>query len=168
LQLQIPGYGLTAVQICRIEAGMIVPGWDTAGEFTDLEKERTPYELTLGWNVKLDQERDFAGKEALEKQKATGPRFRLKGITIDHSGQVEEGQELFSNIDGKRVQVGNLPSLIWKESANQWIGFASMIVAHADISNTFILDGNSEVECQLCKLPFINLERRNQVPASVE
>lgn len=63
LGFEILGYGLSAVQICRIEAGMIVPGWDTAGEFVDKSRERTPYELTLGWNVKLQRDEAFAGNK---------------------------------------------------------------------------------------------------------
>ncbi|MCP4271789.1 MAG: aminomethyl transferase family protein [Gammaproteobacteria bacterium] len=165
LGLQIPGYGLTAVQICRIEAGMIVPGWDTAGEFTDLENERTPYELTLGWNVKLDREEEFVGKAALTQQKLTGPRFRMKGITINHACSVEEGQELYANINGERITVGTLPSLIWNADKSQWIGFVSLKINHADVNNTYIKENDTEIDCQICKLPFINLQHRVQVPA---
>ena len=35
LGFKVLGYGLSAVQICRIEAAMVVPGWDTSGEFTN-------------------------------------------------------------------------------------------------------------------------------------
>jgi len=167
LDLQIPGYGLTAVQICRIEAGMIVPGWDTIGEFTDLDKERTPYELTLGWNVKLDREEEFVGKTALTLEKATGPRFRMKGITINQHCSVEEGQELYANINGKRVTVGTLPSLIWNADKSQWIGFVSLKIDHAEVDNTYIIDNDTEVNCHISKLPFINLQHRVQVPAMV-
>jgi len=167
LSIQIPGYALTALQICRIEAGMIVPGWDTAGEFTDLNYERTPYELTLGWNVKLDREVNFVGKEALAEQKANGPRFRMKGFLIHEQCSLEEGQVLFADIDGEQVQVGTLPSLVWNASKQQWIGFASLKIAHLNIDKTYIIDNDKSVNCEICKLPFINLEHRNQVPAAL-
>ena len=54
--LQISGYGLTTIQLCRMESGMIVPGWDTAQTFEDPEFERSPFELGLGWNVDLDRD----------------------------------------------------------------------------------------------------------------
>ncbi|MEO8329103.1 MAG: hypothetical protein ABI586_03770, partial [Candidatus Nanopelagicales bacterium] len=43
LGIQISGYGLTTIQLCRMEGGMIVPGWDTAQTFDDPEFERSPY-----------------------------------------------------------------------------------------------------------------------------
>ncbi len=165
LGIEIPGYGLTAVQICRLEAGMIVPGWDTSGEFTDREKERTPYELTLGWNVKLDREDDFVGKEALKAHKTTGPRFRMKGFTINASCSIEDGQLLYADIDGNRTAIGSLPSVVWKAETAQWLGFASIRIEQVDTENVYILDGEKVFDCNICKVPFINLEHRNQVPA---
>jgi len=167
LNIQIPGYGLTALQACRIEAGMIVPGWDTAGEFTNLENERTPYELMLGWNVKLDREEDFVGKAALTQLKVDGPRFKMKGFTIDEHCSIEEGQPLFSNIEGKQIQIGTLPSLVWHASIKQWIGYASIKTAYVDVENTFIVHEGNEINCRICKLPFINLKHRNDVPATL-
>ncbi|RLA04115.1 MAG: hypothetical protein DRQ47_03910 [Gammaproteobacteria bacterium] len=169
LGLKIPGYGLTAVQICRIQAGMIVPGWDTAGEFVDLNNERTPYELTLGWNVKLDREDAFVGKAALAAQKSTGPRFRMKGITIDKACAIEEGQILYANIKDQRTAIGTLPSLIWNSHANQWLGYASLETTFTDILEGFVVDNESDrpIACQIQKLPFINFEHRNQVPAAL-
>jgi len=144
---------------------MIVPGWDTASEFTDMDKERTPYELTLGWNVKVDREDDFAGKEALIKLKAQGPRFRMKGFTINNDCSVEDGQPLYADINGERTVIGALPSVIWKAEAEQWLGFSSIRIEHADVEKTYILDDDKAINCEICKLPFINLEHRNQVPA---
>jgi len=167
LSIQIPGYALTALQICRIEAGMIVPGWDTAGEFTDLDNERTPYELTLGWNVKLDRDVEFIGKKALAEQKANGPRFRMKGILINQQCSIEEGQHLYTNIKGEQVQIGTLPSLVWNASEQQWIGFASLKIAYVNSDKCFIIDEEKAIDCTICKLPFINLEHRNQVPAAL-
>ncbi|MCP3674996.1 MAG: aminomethyl transferase family protein [Gammaproteobacteria bacterium] len=167
LAFKIPGYALTALQICRIEAGMIVPGWDTAGEFTDIEKERTPYELTLGWNVKLDRDVNFVGKNALAEQKANGPRFRMKGFHINEQCLIEEGQALFANIDGEQIQVGTLPSLVWNASKQQWIGLASLKIAYVNCEDVYVLNNDTAINCNICKLPFINLEHRNIVPAAL-
>ncbi|MEH6586197.1 MAG: aminomethyltransferase family protein [Halioglobus sp.] len=161
----VPGYALSALQIARIEAGMIVPGWDTAGEFTNLDNERTPYELTLGWNVKLDREGSFCGKEALRKLKEAGPRFRMKGFKIIEDCALDEGQHLFAMVDGQAAQVGALPSIIWHALEQQWIGFASLKAEFTEIDKMFVVIDGKEIPCSILSLPMISLDRRSQVPA---
>ena len=161
------GYGLITAQIGRIEAGMIVPGWDTSGTFEDLEHERTPLELTLSWNVKLKREDAFAGKAALIRQKADGPRFVMKGVRLDDPAEIEEGADLFTLIDGERIKVGTIPSLIWHVQDECWLGFASLQAAHKSVENVFALSGETQVNADLSKLPFVQFERRAQTPAPV-
>jgi aminomethyltransferase len=165
LGFDVTGYALSALQICRIEAGMIVPGWDTAGLFRNPEQERTPFELTLGWNVKLDRDTQFAGKNSLIKWKAEGTRFKMKGVRIDAPGPLSEGQDLFATIDGRAVRIGSLPSIVWHTRDDVWIGFASVAAAHADIQSPFVVVDAKPVACQFCKLPFIKLEHASQLPA---
>lgn len=165
LNLKIPGYGLSAVQVARLEAGMIVPGWDTAGEFQDLEQERTPFELSLNWNVKLKHEGDFVGKSALKVHKANGPRYKMSGFEIKAQCAIEDGEPLYAYIEGKTIEVGSLPSTAWHTAKKHWIGFASIKSEYAGVEDVFVLSGDERFECELCKVPFINLERRNQVPA---
>ncbi|MEM7740456.1 MAG: hypothetical protein AAF225_06615, partial [Pseudomonadota bacterium] len=159
------GYGLTAIQMGRIEAGMIVPGWDTAGTFDDSADERTPLELTLGWNVKLDRGMDFVGENALRAQKANGTRFKMRGIRIDHSAPIEEGTDLFTTVDGQRTTIGKVPSLIWHAVEECWIGFASLKAAYAKAETVYVLSDDQAVDGELCNLPFIQLDRRTQTPA---
>lgn len=167
LDIKILGYGLTVVNICRLEAGMIVPGWDTSGTFEDLQDERTPFELTLGWNVKLANDTDFVGKKALTKLKTQGPRFKMKGIKISQSCALEDGQELFANIDGVTFKIGKLPSIVWHENENYWLGFASIISDCASIKDIFVVcnETTKSIKGEICKIPFIDLAQRNQVPA---
>lgn len=168
LDIKMPGYGLTVVNICRLEAGMIVPGWDTTGTFENLDFERTPFELTLGWNVKLASEHDFVGKVALTQLKAEGPRFKMKGIKINDSCVLEDGQHLFATINGGKTKIGTLPSVVWHENENCWIGFASIFAEQANAEAIFVIcnDTNKQISANICKIPFINLPHRNQVPAN--
>lgn len=167
LGIEIGGYGLIAIQICRIQAGMIVPGWDTADTFENEESERTPFELTLGWNVKLGRDGEFKGKSALAKRKEQGPRFKMKGITIPGHCDIEELQPLYASIDGDEVEIGSVPSLIWNEKDNQWIGFASIKTAYAGETSGYVKD-NTTQESYLGAIgssTFVNIEHRNLVPA---
>lgn len=165
LGIQIAGYGLTTIQLCRMEGGMVVPGWDTAQAFEDPEFERSPFELGMAWNVDLDREEDFLGKAALLKERAEGSRFIMKGFTIDAECELEDGAELFATIDGDTVQVGTLPSVSWSHTAKGWIGLSSLRTAHTGLTEGFVEIGGDKFPCRITDLPFIDLERRRQVPA---
>lgn len=161
------GYGLAAVQMGRLDAGMIVPGWDTANTFEDDDRERTPLELTLGWNVKLDRDDEFVGKSALRKQKATGLRFKMKGVRIFDKAHMEEGDDVFAEVDGKRQKIGTIPSLIWHTADQCWIGFVSLKPEFASLEEAYVMREERMVACNICKLPFIDLERRTATPAAL-
>ena len=165
LGIQIAGYGLTTIQLCRMEAGMVVPGWDTAQTFEDLEFERSPFELGMAWNVDLDREEDFLGKTALLDERANGSRFALRGFSIDAECELTDGAELFETIDGETVQVGTLPSVSWSHANKGWIGLSSLRTAQADLTEGFVEIGGEKIPCRICGLPFIDLRRRRQVPA---
>ena len=63
MEIELPGYGLSALQACRLEGGFIVAGWDFATELDPKPGfERSPYEVGLGWLVNLDSA-DFVGRQ---------------------------------------------------------------------------------------------------------
>jgi aminomethyltransferase len=79
--------GLQAMDICRIEAGFILHGVDYFGAFHAVTEAQmsTPFELGLGWTVKLGKEgrRRFIGSRALAAEKDRGRRWALVGLDID-------------------------------------------------------------------------------------
>jgi len=165
LGIRIAGYGLTTIQLCRMEGGMVVPGWDTAQTFEDPEFERSPFELGMAWNVDLDRDEDFLGKAALLKERANGSRFVMKGFSIDAECELTDGAELFATIEGEPVQVGTLPSVSWSHTAKGWIGLSSLRSAHAGLAEGFVQIDGQAIPCRITELPFVDLERRRQVPA---
>ena len=167
LDFKLRGYGLDALQVCRIEAGMIVPGWDTAGEFKDPMSERTPFELTLGWNVRLKRDEDFVGKKGLIEHKKSGARYEMRGCLLEAVGPVEFGQTLYADLDGQKMIVGSLASVVWHPIKKLWIGFVSVQREFTAVENTYVCIGDNSIACQFHALPFINLERRSKVPAVV-
>ena len=77
--------GLDALDISRVEAGFILRGVDytPANEaYIDAQKS-TPFELGLGWCVKLKDRDPFIGQAALEREKKEGSRWSLVGLDID-------------------------------------------------------------------------------------
>jgi len=144
---------------------MIVPGWDTAQEFEDVDAERSPFELAMPWNVDLERPEDFIGKAALIAEKTNGSRFVMRGFEIDEECELEDGAELLASIDGRETQVGTLPSVSWSHDANRWIGLASLRASHANVQEGFVEIGGKQYPCMLRDLPFVKIERRHQVPA---
>ena len=67
--------------------------------------------------------------------------------------------------DGQKVQVATLPSVSWSHANKGWIGLSSLKTAHAGLTEGFVEIGGEKIPCRICDLPFIDLERRRQVPA---
>jgi glycine cleavage system aminomethyltransferase T len=127
--------------------------------------ERTPAELALGWNVDLERDDEFIGKDALLKERIGGPRFKMKGFIIDDECELEDGTELFAEIDGEEYQVGTLPSVAWSYSDGHWLGLSSLKIDYADLAEAYVLIAGQKKRCAISDIPFINLQQRSLVPA---
>jgi aminomethyltransferase len=89
--------GMIAAFSLRMEKGYIMR-FDFAGG-------RTPYEVGLGWTVKLDKG-DFIGREALLRRKEAGFRDRLVTLAV-HDGYVPAGND---QILRQEQQIGQVTS----------------------------------------------------------
>ncbi|PCH69510.1 MAG: hypothetical protein COC01_01260 [Bacteroidetes bacterium] len=76
--------GLDALDITRIEAGLILKGVDYYNTLHVITEERksSPYELGLGWTVNLKRD-SFNGQNALRKEKETGSQWAMVGLDIN-------------------------------------------------------------------------------------
>jgi aminomethyltransferase len=76
--------GIWAMDIARIEAGLIMADVDYVSSFkAQIEGQKSsPFELGLGWAVSLGAG-SFVGSRALRAEKAAGPAWRLIGVEID-------------------------------------------------------------------------------------
>ncbi len=168
LGIAIPGYGLDAVQACRLEGGFIVAGWDCATEVDPQPGfERSPFELGLGWLVDLDAA-PFVGRDALAEQKRNGIPNTLRSFEVDATEVPEDGACLFDSAAADAVQVGIATCSNWSWGRDAVIGNASMKSEHADRERAWVEINGGLHEVKLSRGPLINLDRRNQVPASVE
>jgi aminomethyltransferase len=97
--------GLGARDTLRLEAGMNLYG-------QDMDEETTPWEAGLGWTVSLDDGREFIGRKALEKQKATGVKRVLVGLVMDEKGVLRHGQRVVTpGGDGEILSGGFSPTI---------------------------------------------------------
>ncbi len=165
MDIALPGYGLSALQACRLEGGFIVAGWDFT---TELEPqpgfERSPYELGLGWLVDLDAD-EFVGRDALREQKENGYRYTLRCFEIDKNAQPDDGAELYAEVNGHDTPVGIVNCSSWSWGLNKMIGNASIESEHAELDAAWIPINGERLKMNLSRGPLITFERRNQVPA---
>lgn len=83
--------GLGARNTLRLEAGMALYGHE-------IDASITPLEAGLAWIVKFDKG-DFAGRAALEKQRAEGVKRKLAGFEMRGRGIGRDGYEV--RVDGQ-------------------------------------------------------------------
>ncbi len=76
--------GLLALDVARIEAGLILVDADFVGAKSALNDTQlyTPFELGLGRLVHVDKA-PFVGQKALRAEKLRGPRRVLVGVEVD-------------------------------------------------------------------------------------
>lgn len=166
--LALPGYGLTALEACRLEGGFVVAGWDFSTELDYAPGfERSPYEVGLGWLVNLDAV-DFVGRDALREQRETGQAYCLRSLAIDDTRKPEDGVELYGMVNGTEQQVGSINCSAWSWGLGKMIGNASLDTAHADLDTAWIICGDERLQVRLGRAAPLKLERRNQVPAHIE
>jgi aminomethyltransferase len=165
LNIAMPGYGLSALQACRLEGGFIVAGWDCSTELDPIpDFERSPYELGLGWLVNLDAV-PFVGRDALALQKKNGHRFTLRSFVIDKDCNPDDGAELFDSVDAQNESIGKVACSNWSWGMNKTIGNASINAEHANVKEAWVVAAGEYVKLTLSRGPLVTLERRNQVPA---
>ena len=113
--------GLDALDMLRIEAGLIFAGY----EFSD---QTDPFEAGIGFTVALKStDEDFIGREALERRKAQ-PQKKLVGLDIDAQDPVGHGDCVHIG----RAQIGEVTSATRSPVLKKSIALARLDVAHCD------------------------------------
>ena len=114
--------GLEALDMVRIEAGLIFAGYD----FSD---QTDPYEAGIGFTVPLkSKEDDFIGREALIRRKTT-PARKLVGLDIDSAIDVGHGDCVHIG----RAQIGEVTSSMRSPLLGKNIALARVDVSCAEV-----------------------------------
>jgi aminomethyltransferase len=110
-QYDIHAMGLSALEMVRIEAGFIMPGFDfnTAEATIRNGYDRSPFEVGLGWVVNLDKGH-FTGRKALLAEKSLPAKRRLTKIVVDGNKPVGEAF-IYDGKNGK--QTGEIKCATW-------------------------------------------------------
>ena len=139
--------GLAALNLLRIEAGLIFAGY----EFCD---QTDPYEAGIGFTVPLlTKEDDFIGRDALIRRKGS-PNRKLVGLKL-------EGGELGANGDTVhvgRAQVGEITSGAMSPIMRKNVALCRMSVEYAEIGTEVEvgkIDGHQKrIPAQVIEFPF--------------
>ena len=77
--------GLDALDVARIEAGLLLKEVDYVSAWTALIESRksSPYEAGLGWAVQPHPGRDFVGRKPLAREAAKPSKWALAGLEVD-------------------------------------------------------------------------------------
>lgn len=172
--------GLDAMDMARVEAGFILNGVDyfSANHCLIDARKSTPYEMGLGWTVKLDRER-FIGQQALRKEKEKGSRHNLVGLEMDWT-ELEEAfafHDLPPEVPNHAWRtaipiynnagqfVGQATSGTWSPVLKKNICIASIIPGYSKIGTELKWEVTVEYERQVVtakvvEMPFFNPERK--------
>ncbi len=111
--------GMLALDMARIEAGLMLADVDYVGAHKALIPAQTssPFELNLGWTVKLDKEY-FNGQHALAEEQARGVAWNFVGIHVD-----------WDSLEALYAEVNlppRLPTAAWRMSVPLYDGEAQV------------------------------------------
>jgi aminomethyltransferase len=143
--------GLEALDMIRIEAGLIFAGY----EFDD---QTDPFEAGIGFAVKLDSPDDFVGKEALVERSAH-PQRTLVGLEIEGNEVCGHGDEVY---DGRR-RIGVITSGTRSPVLRKNIALCRMAVQYSEFGTHVEvgkLDGlQKRLAAQVVQVPFYDPDK---------
>ncbi|MEA2409040.1 MAG: hypothetical protein QOE69_3159 [Thermoleophilaceae bacterium] len=143
--------GLEALDMIRIEAGLIFAGY----EFDD---QVDPFEAGIGFTVKLDSEDDFVGKEALI-ERSSHPQRKLVGLELDGNEIAGHGDEVYAG----RQRVGVVTSGTRSPTLRKNVALCRMAIQYADEGTAVEvgkLDGlQKRIPAQVVGFPFYDPQK---------
>jgi aminomethyltransferase len=171
--------GILALDVARVEAGLMLLDVDYVPANRTLIDRQTssPYELDLGWAVKLDKPH-FVGKAALAAEAQRGPGWRFVGIRVEW----DSFERLFAEVGlAPRVptvawrtsvplysgdeQVGYATSGVWSPLLKQYIALAHVQSRVAATGTALEMEVTVEhrrrrASVRVAKKPFFDPERK--------
>ena len=168
----IRAIGSQALNIARLEAGFLSPHVDfvSAEHTLRLGRDRSPFELGLGWLVDFDKGH-FNGRRALLLEHRSAPRRRLVGLDVAGNKPAHNAL-LYASADGKR-EIGSVTSAAWSPTCKRNIALAMVDAPHFQIGSTVWADIylNRELvwerrmsRAEVVERPFFAPNRRRATP----
>jgi aminomethyltransferase len=171
--------GIEALDMVRIEAGLIMLGVDyhSSPHVTIDARRSSPYELGLGWCVKLDRGA-FLGQDALRAEAALGAQWKMVGLEADWL----ELENLYESYDlppglapaasrntvplyARGKFAGQVTSSVWSPLLKRHLSLASVKAPYAALGSKLqlehtVLYERRTVTATVVETPFFDPERR--------
>lgn len=171
--------GMLALDMARIEAGLLLIGVDyvPARKALIQDQESSPFELALGWTVKLEKGY-FVGRDALREERRRGPTWQLRGLEIDWNSL----ERIYAEcglppqlpsvpwrtsvpVYGNGIQVGYATSGCWSPILKKYIALAHVQTTYADRGTRLEMEVTVEhrrrrAEARVVRTPFFDPERK--------
>lgn len=175
--------GILALDVARIEAGLIMAGVDYGSVHHALTRAQSysPFELGLGGLVQLDREVPFVGRAALRREAAAGgPPRRLVGLELDWADlerlTAKHGLSPALSAHAWRdeipiydfgEQVGRATSGSWSPTLKRNLAIGTVAAASAEIGTELEMEWSVEGErgrigAQVVALPFLDPPRKRE------
>lgn len=116
----ISPFGFDALDMVRIEAGLVFGGYD-------FDSTTDPFEAGIAFTVPTKKEEDYIGKAALERRRAT-PARKLVGLEIAGNEIAGHGDHIYVG----RALVGVVTSGMRSPLLKKTLALARLDVAHAE------------------------------------
>jgi aminomethyltransferase len=149
--LGIKPLGLEALDILRIESGLIFAGY----EFDD---QVDPFEAGIGFTVALGTDEDFIGREALIERKEH-PQRRLVGLELDSNETAGHGDHVYVG----RQRVGVVTSGTRSPTLRRSIALSRNAIQYAEIGTEVEvgkLDGlQKRIPARVVRIPFYDPDK---------
>ncbi len=176
--------GLLALDVCRIEAGLLLIEVDFRGSRSALipGQRYTPHELGLGRLVQLDKA-SFVGQAALARERTTGPARQIVGLELDwpelealydRAGLAPQIPAAASRVavpvrDGRGRQIGKATSTTWSPVLKKLIALAALERGHTEPGVRVRMEWTVEavrhdVGATVVQTPFFNPKRKTATP----
>ena len=180
--------GLDALDVTRVEAGLILKDVDYFNSLHALIDDRTssPYEISLGWTVDLSRS-PFNGQAALQAEKANGSKWAIVGLDIDWpqlenlyykrglppvigSHAWRSSIPIYAGKD-RKTQVGYATSGTWSPILKKNIALATVKKEYDTLGSELQFEVTVEhvrhtVSAIVSKTQFYNPERKTSTPNS--
>jgi len=148
----IAPFGFEALDLVRIEAGLVFGGHD-------FDSTTDPFEAGIGFTVPLKKEEDYIGKAALELRRAH-PLRKLVGLEIAGNEKPSHGDPVFAG----RAQVGIVTSAMRSPLLKKTVALARVDVTHAALEGQLEigrLDGKQKrLKARVVPFPFYDPEKK--------
>ncbi len=144
-------FGLDALDIVRIEAGLVVSG-------SEFDQQVDPFEAGIGFTVDLRGDEDFVGRGALEERKAH-PQRALVGLELEGNEVAGHGDPVFTG----RQEVGVVTSGTRSPLLKKTIALARVAVGFSEPGTALEvgkLDGlQKRIPATVVRLPFYDPDK---------